>query len=990
MDCSRIENPAFAQVMKKGGEARVREFLDRNPVSRADLDQALLVAALEAKKGLVALLLSKGARVDAPDRALWTPLMRSAAFDKSGDCVKAFLDAGARVDAENDYGRTALIEAAHAGNLSAVGHLLAAGADPDHMPRKVGGPALVEAALNDNPECVALLLRAGASPDVRGKRDKTALMDMAGRGRARAVRELLASGADVNARGEYGSTALLEAVRNGQEEVAGILIAAGADVRAKENSGSSVFTAAAGNPETTPGLMELLLSRGADINERDAQGRDAQSLAAMARNPALIELLEKRSSRSDREAAEMRTDALYSAVISRSIPTIEKVLRLPHTNLNRGIKKTGATPLMAAADQGFAEGVALLLSRGAEADIPDKTGKTALACAAEHGYLPIMEALAKAGADPGRADARGVTPLMRAAGAWDYRSRQDLIPAISWLLEKKADPEARDLQGRTALFYAVAENRPAHVAFLLSRGASVNAADEEGRTPLVVAAMDGDRDERYFAPESIRQDRMEQTITALIQAGADPAPGKTPYEALAFAAALRGPDVLALIADAASGAGPEGFSRALLSGARRKPGVIRYLLGKGANPNHRSLHGWTPLMLAAYQWRDGARTMASLLAAGAGINATNKDGSTALMLAARTDQPEHVAYLLKKGADPGITDRMDRSALDYARDNTMGGRILALLEKAGPKAIQRHKGKVMKPSRRFYLTDVFGSGKYSGNQLCTIIDCEGLSDAEMQKIAREINFSETTFVLSSEEKDGAWPARIFTPGNEVEFAGHPTLGTAFVIAKRIMAADVPEIVLSVPAGRIPVAFPPGGNPDAPLWMSQIPPSFGEPLEKAPLAAILGLSESDLDGSLPLQEVSTGLPFAIIPLKSPDALKKARVNRDLYFARAEKAWAKGLLLFAPGGYEPGQKLSVRVFVDYFGVPEDPATGSGNGCLAAYLCRHRFFGTDKVDTVAGQGYEIGRPSTLFLRAEEKDGGIAVQVGGRVHPVAQGLWG
>lgn len=989
IDCNRIESPDFTRAMETGDSGLVRDFLEKSPVSAADLDEALLVAALEADARLVAVLLAAGARVDCRDRSLWTPLMRAAAFDKKGACVKALINAGADVNAQNDYGRTALIEAASGGKEACVKALLEAGADVNRMPHKVGGPALVEAALGNYPESVLLLLAAGAAPDERGKRDKTALMEMAGRGQAQAVQALIAAGADINARSEYGSTALLEAMRNGRQEAARLLLGAKADVNAKENSGSSVFTAAAGMRKTTPALMEALLEHGADINERDDRGRDAIALAAGARNPELIEFLEKRMGRREEEAEEMRSEALYSAAVSRHAETVEKVLRLPHTNINRGLKKTGVTPLMAAADLGYSDIVALLLAKGADPGVPDKKGKTPMACAAEHGYLAVMEALEKAGADPDRADDFGVTPLMRAAGGYAYKIRQPLAPVLSWLLGKKAAIEARDNRGRSPLFYAVENIRPENASFLLSKGADANARDEEGRTPLAVAAMHGDRDDRYSAPEKARSDPMDAVVSALLAAGADTAPGKTPYEALSAAAALRGPDVLEKIADASAGAGPEVFSRALLAASRRKPAVIRYLLKKGGDPNYRGRQGWTPLMFAAYQWRDGSPQMAALISAGAGLDATNRDGSTALMLAARTDSAQNVDYLLKKGANPAICDRLDRNALDQARQNSMGGQIVALLEKYESKLPKKHKGRAMKPGRRFYFTDVFGSKKYSGNQLAVFIDCEGLSGAEMQQIAREINFSETTFVLASEPKDGAWPVRIFTPGDEVEFAGHPTLGTAHVIARRIIAADVSELVLSVPAGRVPVKFPAAKDASAPLWMSQIPPTFGKTLEKSAIAPMLGLAESDLSEILPIQEVSTGLAFAIVPLANREALARARVNQDLYLPFAGKSWAKALLLVAPGGYEEGQDLSVRVFVDYLGVPEDPATGSGNGCLAAYLCRHRFFGSHRVEAAVGQGYEIGRPSTLFLQAEENNGEISVQVGGRVHDVAQGLW-
>ncbi|MHA2051894.1 MAG: PhzF family phenazine biosynthesis protein, partial [Promethearchaeota archaeon] len=150
--------------------------------------------------------------------------------------------------------------------------------------------------------------------------------------------------------------------------------------------------------------------------------------------------------------------------------------------------------------------------------------------------------------------------------------------------------------------------------------------------------------------------------------------------------------------------------------------------------------------------------------------------------------------------------------------------------------------------------------------------------------------------------------------------------------------------------------------------------------------ILNLNEEDIDTRFPIQEVSTGLPFIIVPLKNLDALKRARVDTAKYFDVIEKTDAEGILIFCPQTRHKGNSLSVRVFADVPGF-EDPATGSGNGCLAAYLVNHQYFGKDKIDIRVEQGYEIGRPSLLLLRSEEKDGHISVSVGGKAFIVAKG---
>jgi len=291
---------------------------------------------------------------------------------------------------------------------------------------------------------------------------------------------------------------------------------------------------------------------------------------------------------------------------------------------------------------------------------------------------------------------------------------------------------------------------------------------------------------------------------------------------------------------------------------------------------------------------------------------------------------------------------------------------------------------------KFFITDVFGDRKYSGNQLATFIDCASFSDEEMQQIAREIHFSETTFVISSSPSKGGYEVRIFTPGSEIDFAGHPTLGTAYIIQKHIVRQPVDKIVLNFKVGQIPVLLPTEQGNNGILWMQQAEPTFGKTLDATGIASVLNLTESDIDTRWPIEEVSTGLPFIIVPLKNLAALKRASVVKELYQEFVNTSWAKAILVFSPEGYTEEQRISVRVFVDFYGIPEDPATGSGNGCLAGYFIKHRYFSASSIDIKAGQGYEIDRPSVLSLRASEHDGNISISVGGQVIPIAEGYWG
>ena len=287
----------------------------------------------------------------------------------------------------------------------------------------------------------------------------------------------------------------------------------------------------------------------------------------------------------------------------------------------------------------------------------------------------------------------------------------------------------------------------------------------------------------------------------------------------------------------------------------------------------------------------------------------------------------------------------------------------------------------------FFLVDVFAEEKYAGNQLAVFRGGGGLADAEMQRIAREMNFSETTFIVSENQRDGGFDVRIFTPREEVPFAGHPTLGTVHIIRREIMHMGAGKIVLNLKAGQIPVTFDDDSGQENIYWMNQIEPVFGGCFSPEAIAAVLNLKHGEIDSRFPIEEVSTGLPFIIVPLCSLESLQRARVDKDKYFALIQDNWAKAIAIFCPRPHKPENHISVRMFGDYYGVPEDPATGSGNGCIAAYLVRHRFWGRNIIDIRAEQGYEIGRPSLLFLKADEKDGRINVRVGGKAITVAKG---
>ncbi len=286
------------------------------------------------------------------------------------------------------------------------------------------------------------------------------------------------------------------------------------------------------------------------------------------------------------------------------------------------------------------------------------------------------------------------------------------------------------------------------------------------------------------------------------------------------------------------------------------------------------------------------------------------------------------------------------------------------------------------PKCKFFIVDVFAERKFEGNQLAVFLCEEKIPDAEMQKIAKEMNYSETTFITSIED----YSVRIFTPTVELPFAGHPTLGTAYVLQKEIIQSNIKNILLNLKSGQIPVSFKyKSGNVDE-IWMDQNVPTFTKLFDPELILGVLNLKEDDIDIRFPIHEVSTGLPFIIVPLKKLDALKRAKVDKEKYFDVIKNTNAEAILIFCPEARKKENQLSVRVFTDVPGF-EDPATGSGNGCLAAYLVKHKYFEKDDVDIRVEQGYEVGRPSLLLLRAKENEGVISVSVGGKAFIIAKG---
>ena len=294
-------------------------------------------------------------------------------------------------------------------------------------------------------------------------------------------------------------------------------------------------------------------------------------------------------------------------------------------------------------------------------------------------------------------------------------------------------------------------------------------------------------------------------------------------------------------------------------------------------------------------------------------------------------------------------------------------------------------------SYRFVQVDVFTDQIFGGNQLAVFLDPEGLTDAEMQAIAREMNLSETTFVYPSTRADCVARVRIFTPGQELPFAGHPTVGTGWVLATS-GRLPVGSRAVSLEEGIGPVRVDFDGDPSAPttVWMSHRDAEFGEPVaNRAAIATALGLSSADLLPDLPIVTGSTGVAFLYVPLRSVEAVDRATVDMRA-MATAFTGTRLGVFVFAPDPEQGPGRVYSRMFAgDTIGVAEDAATGSASGPLGAYLAERGVLElSEPVEILSLQGNKMGRPSFVRIRLQLRAGrATEIQVGGGVVPCLRG---
>ena len=319
----------------------------------------------------------------------------------------------------------------------------------------------------------------------------------------------------------------------------------------------------------------------------------------------------------------------------------------------------------------------------------------------------------------------------------------------------------------------------------------------------------------------------------------------------------------------------------------------------------------------------------------------------------------------------------------------------------------------------FVQVDVFTERVFGGNPLAVVFEAAGLSDAEMQAIAREMNCSETTFLLPPTRPDCEARVRIFTPARELPFAGHPTIGTAWVLAtEQLLPPNTHRFNLEEGIGPVEVALE--GEPARPsfLWMRHGEARFGpELINRAGFARALGLAEPDLLTGAPICTGSTGNPFLYIPLRNREVVDRARLDVPALLAVQGEGPNVGVFVFAPdpdpkagagrgapagapsgavagrgaaAGEPSGYKVYSRMFAPHTsGIPEDPATGSASGPLGAYLVeRGLATPADTVNIVSEQGTRMGRPSFIRIRVGMTAGRVGeILVGGSVVPVIEG---
>jgi trans-2,3-dihydro-3-hydroxyanthranilate isomerase len=298
---------------------------------------------------------------------------------------------------------------------------------------------------------------------------------------------------------------------------------------------------------------------------------------------------------------------------------------------------------------------------------------------------------------------------------------------------------------------------------------------------------------------------------------------------------------------------------------------------------------------------------------------------------------------------------------------------------------------------KFYQADVFTDEPFGGNPVAVIPEAEGLSDDQLQQIAREMNLSETVFVFPPTDKAAVVRLRIFTPTQEIPFAGHPVIGTFFILAELgiiRVKESLTRVMQECNIGLFPVELHAVAGLVERIVMTQPKPEFLGPIEETEdlykVASALGLSKHVIaDTKWPIEVVSTGLPVMIVPVRTLTAVRSIRPDATAIADLCRRFGANGLMVFTTVTVEPSATVHTRMFAPSIGILEDPATGSASGALGAYLVQNGVVDVLPVtEIIAEQGFEIDRPSSIFIQVESDDDIIqSVKVGGQCVKVIEG---
>lgn len=279
----------------------------------------------------------------------------------------------------------------------------------------------------------------------------------------------------------------------------------------------------------------------------------------------------------------------------------------------------------------------------------------------------------------------------------------------------------------------------------------------------------------------------------------------------------------------------------------------------------------------------------------------------------------------------------------------------------------------------FYIVDVFAEEKYKGNQLAVFLDAESLTDAQMLQIARETNFAESTFIIAI--KDRVASIRIFTPQHEMQFAGHPIIGTSWLLMNKIIDNCGQDISVLVPVGPISVR-----QEEDLVWLQTAQPEFLATFSAKDFLSFTNLSSADLDTEFPIQEVTTGSAFVLVPVRNIQALKNLVLNQDKMDKWLRENCQTDHRAFYFFCVEDNKISSRMLCVENNRLIEDAATGSASSCLQAFLLKYH---QSEINTINYQGDFINRPSQIHFKGSLADNQYDIKIGGKTKFVAKGEW-